>query len=560
MRFSPFRVGPWKSVRRHCLLLLVTLSTVPACGERSTTAPPPPAPSYIAGSTITASQSSLVADGASSTAITVQLRDSVGNAAHGSGGTLSLYASAGSLDGVVDHHDGTYTATFTAPTIAGTVMISANLNGRVLAQTLTLTLTAGPVNIARSVIRTASSPTVPADGFEKCVIYVEARDTNDNPTDSGVGQVTFATTLGTLADAATNSTGHYSITIKSSQRGTALVTAKIDGQPIPGSVAVQFTGNYWLRKAALPEDRQVFGIGAYNGILYVVGGGGWDTQSYSGAVNAYDPATDQWTSKTRMPTARGELSAGVIDGILYAVGGYNSHDLNTVEAYDIVADKWTTKAPLPTPREGLAVAVVNGILYAIGGNQRSSVGIRGSISTSTVTGPLVFRSNLQSADRPLGVVEAYDPATNTWTTKSPMPTPRSMLAVGVLNGIIYAIGGASGSLWGMRTVEAYDPATDSWSRKSDMPSTSAPTSVYGRAALAAAVLNGTLYAIGGFAVYSETNLVESYDPVLDRWNRGVPMPTMRQSLGAVVIDGILYAVGGACYDDTLNAVEAYIPP
>ena len=93
-----------------------------------------------------------------------------------------------------------------------------------------------------------------------------------------------------------------------------------------------------------------------------------------------------------------------------------------------------------------------------------------------------------------------------------------------------------------------------------MPSTSAPTSVYGRAALAAAVLNGTLYAIGGFAVYSETNLVESYDPVLDRWNRGVPMPTMRQSLGAVVIDGILYAVGGACYDDTLNAVEAYIPP
>ena len=111
----------------------------------------------------------------------------------------------------------------------------------------------------------------------------------------------------------------------------------------------------------------------------------------------------------------------------------------------------------------------------------------------------------------------------------------------------------------MRTVEAYDPATDTWTRKADMPSTSSPNSAYGRAALGAAVVDGTLYAIGGFSVYSETGLVETYDPVLDRWNRGVSMPTMRQSLGVVVIDGVIYAAGGACYDDTLNALEAYIP-
>jgi N-acetylneuraminic acid mutarotase len=260
-----------------------------------------------------------------------------------------------------------------------------------------------------------------------------------------------------------------------------------------------------------------------------------------------------------MPTARGELAAGVVNGILYAVGGYNTHDLNSVEAYDIAADTWTTKAPLPTAREGLAVAVVNGILYAIGGNARSGMpSVAGSLSmTSLVTGPPGFRSNLQSAEHPLATVEAYDPATNKWTTKASMPTPRSMLAVGVLNGIIYAIGGSGQISSSMRTVEAYDPVTDLWIRKADMPATGDAS--YGRAALGAAVLNGTLYAIGGFAVYQETNLVETYDPVSDRWTRALSMPTMRQSLGVAVIDGIVYAVGGACYDDTLNVLEAYTP-
>src|SRR5437899_10589569 len=58
------------------------------------------------------------------------------------------------------------------------------------------------------------------------------------------------------------------------------------------------------------------------------------------------------------------------------------------------AGTWTTKAPMPTARWGLAAGVVNGILYAIGGG-----------GTSGFSDPTV--------------VEAYDLATNTWTTKAP---------------------------------------------------------------------------------------------------------------------------------------------
>jgi hypothetical protein len=55
----------------------------------------------------------------------------------------------------------------------------------------------------------------------------------------------------------------------------------------------------------------------------------------------------------------------------------------------------------------------------------------------------------------------------TWALKNPMPTPRTEFGVATVNNKIYAIGGYSGSV--LRTVEEYDPATDTWTRKADMP-------------------------------------------------------------------------------------------
>ena len=101
------------------------------------------------------------------------------------------------------------------------------------------------------------------------------------------------------------------------------------------------------------------------------------------------------------------------------------------------------------------MTAVNGIVYAVGGgcNCATSGGIYNTL-------------------------EAYDPAANTWSTKAPMPTARQELAVGVINGILYAIGGnGPGS---PNVVEAYDPAANSWSTKAPMP-----TGRYGLAAVPA---------------------------------------------------------------------------
>jgi hypothetical protein len=105
-------------------------------------------------------------------------------------------------------------------------------------------------------------------------------------------------------------------------------------------------------------------------------------------------------------------------------------------------------------------------------------------------------------------VEAYNPATDTWTQKAGMITGRSSVSTIAVDKKIYAIGGAGTNPWsGLNTVEIYDPATDIWVKKASMPT--------GRLALATGMVNGKIYAIGGCAslrpflpVFSN---VEEYD-------------------------------------------------
>lgn len=64
-----------------------------------------------------------------------------------------------------------------------------------------------------------------------------------------------------------------------------------------------------------------------------------------------------------------------------------------------------------------------------------------------------------------------------------------LLGVAVVNGLVYAVGGFNGSLR-VRTVDVYDPLKDVW--------TSCPSMEARRSTLGVAVLNGFIYAVGGF--------------------------------------------------------------
>ena len=166
-----------------------------------------------------------------------------------------------------------------------------------------------------------------------------------------------------------------------------------------------------------------------------------------------------WTTRADMPTGRWELSTCVVDGKIYAIGGAGPvyQALRAVEVYNPATDTWTTKSEMPTARQGLSTSVVNGKIYAIGG---------GAASSASYTSVETFST-----------VEEYDPATDTWTTKSEMPTARVCHHANVVDGRIYVIGGSDASTPDdrshVRTVEVYDPATDTWTRKGDMPASRA---------------------------------------------------------------------------------------
>jgi len=126
-----------------------------------------------------------------------------------------------------------------------------------------------------------------------------------------------------------------------------------------------------------------------------------------------------------------------------------------------------------------------------------------------------------------------------WTVKTPMPTARFELAVGVVNGILYAVGGtccAPGeNATVLSTVEAYNPTTNAWTTKASMPTP--------RWSLAVGVAKGILYAVGG-ASPRLTNTVEAFDPIGNTWTTKAQMPTARFLHAVGVVNGIVYVVGG----------------
>ncbi|PYS98596.1 MAG: hypothetical protein DMF63_15485 [Acidobacteria bacterium] len=269
-------------------------------------------------------------------------------------------------------------------------------------------------------------------------------------------------------------------------------------------------------KARMPVARSNMTIGEIDGIIYVAGG--FENASGYLAINeAYDPAADKWTEKAPMSRARETrgTNTAVVDGKLYIIGG-NARGTcsNLTEVYDPGTDRWATRSSMPTPRCHLAVVALEGQIYALGGTNTA-----GSVEYDTV--------------------EVYDPATDSWTITSPMPTGRQDLGAASLNGVLYALGGGNPKLSPgdeLNVVEAYDPVSKTWSSRSPMRN--------GGVAMAVGVLEGKLVAAGGLRNQLSSAAVEMYDPEADAWSTLPNIPTSRAFSSAITMKNTLYILGG----------------
>jgi hypothetical protein len=204
-----------------------------------------------------------------------------------------------------------------------------------------------------------------------------------------------------------------------------------------------------------------------------------------------------------------------------------------LSSVDVAKNSWATKAPMQKARANFGIAVVNGKIYAFGGDY-------GDLTANAAP---AYTITFHTAN----TNEEYDPTSDTWTFRKPMPTSRALLGVAVYQNKVYCIGGYYGEYFDTGANEVYDPATDTWETRAPMPlfETSATANV----------VNGKIY------VMSE-NLNQAYDPETDSWTTKTPPPNKILSSVSAVVDNKIYLLGsqtGPYWVPTDNFVQIYDP-
>ncbi|XP_064418104.1 kelch-like protein 2 isoform X3 [Latimeria chalumnae] len=208
-----------------------------------------------------------------------------------------------------------------------------------------------------------------------------------------------------------------------------------------------------------------------------------------------------------MKTTRTRLRTPVsLPKVLVVVGGQAPKAIRSVECYDFKEERWYQVSELPSRR---------------------------------------CRAGLSS-------VEAYNIKPNEWFHVAPMNTRRSSVGVGVVGGLLYAVGGYDGaSRQCLSTVESYNPGTDEWTYVAEMSTR--------RSGAGVGVLNGLLYAVGGHDGPLVRKSVEMYDPATYVWKQVADMNMCRRNAGVCAVNGFLYVVGGDDGSCNLVSVEYYNP-
>jgi adhesin/invasin len=261
----------------------------------------------------------------------VQAKDANGNNLTSSAGTVLLNTTAGTLGGVTDNGNGSYTATLTSSTVTGSATISGTIAGNAIGHTATVTFTPGPVSAAKTTI-SASPTSITANGTSTSTITVDAKDANGNNLTSSGGTVVLHTTLGTLSAVTDKGNGTYTATLTSSTTaGTASITGTIVGNTIGNPTTVAFVpGSVSATQSsvvAAPTSQTADGVSqialtvtakdAFGNLI----SGASVTMSASGVNNTFAPGSGStsgsglFTSTLASTTVQGETVTATISGV-----------------------------------------------------------------------------------------------------------------------------------------------------------------------------------------------------------------------------------------------------
>lgn len=322
---------------------------------------------------------------------------------------------------------------------------------------------------------------------------------------------------------------------------TGWAAARAEDSPTPATTQPVVTAptpagliRTWLTLAPLPQPATDLAGAVINGRLFVLGGR--DGPRPSGAVFMFDAATGQWSARKAMPVPVHHAAIVSYGDRIYVFGGFKRPEsgigwqpVDLAWEYDPAGDSWKALKPLPAPRGGAAVAVADGQFYVIGGAAAAA-------GQTTIDGKR--RHDI------LARVDAYDLKSDQWTSRAPLPTPRTGAAAAAMTGRLYVIGGRIGSAFAngsdVDVVEAYDPAADRWT--APLARLPAP-----RGDAVATVWRNLILLAGGVPINdageSARRLI-GFDPGANRWSVLPAPPLPRTGFATGVIGDQFYAVGG----------------
>uniref|UniRef100_A0A3B3S2B0 Kelch-like protein 21 n=1 Tax=Paramormyrops kingsleyae TaxID=1676925 RepID=A0A3B3S2B0_9TELE len=188
--------------------------------------------------------------------------------------------------------------------------------------------------------------------------------------------------------------------------------------------------NEWTEVSPMLKAREYHSSCVLSGQLYVVA---------SDSTERYDHSLDCWEPLPSMLHAMDNCSTTACRGRLYAIGSLAGEDTMAIQSYDPNANRWALVncGQLPPWSFAPKTVTLNGLIYFIRDD---------------------------SAE-----VDVYSPLKNEWDKVSPMTQVHVGGSVAALGGRLFVSGGYDNTYELSDVVEAYDPATCSWSHVGRLP-------------------------------------------------------------------------------------------
>jgi len=268
--------------------------------------------------------------------------------------------------------------------------------------------------------------------------------------------------------------------------------------------------------------------------IYEIGGQVSHESNCTRNVNYYDVDTATWTKLPDLERGISHVAFAVDGTTLWMAGGYLEGDLEnkmnlpdvkiygttSVRKLDMVTNTWSDGPSLPESRAGAALIHLGHYLHFVSGTDSD----RADVGTHYV---LDLNGGTQ------------------WTTAAPLPSPRNHIAGLALDGKAWIVAGQTGQnnqvVYGTH-VDAYDPATDSWTAMPDLP---APPRSHSYCATFVAderigILGGLTFNPGQIHGEYPLKVVNCYDAAAKTWSTLPPLPSANP-----------FPVGGWFHDSTI---------